>query len=99
MADLLALSERLINEGDTETPSNRPTGELSEISDEVAVIEAFSHVVVLKSAGVLGLVDTSTSFMAPMCLTSLRSWSGDPADTIVYTHGHVDHVGGAQTFR
>jgi alkyl sulfatase BDS1-like metallo-beta-lactamase superfamily hydrolase len=98
MADLLALSERLINEGDTETPSNRPTGELSEISDEVAVIEAFSHVVVLKSAGVLGLVDTSTSFMAPMCLTSLRRWSAEPVDTIVYTHGHVDHVGGAQTF-
>ena len=98
MADLLALSERLISEGDTETPANRPTGELSEISDDVAVIEAFSHVVVLSSAGVLGLVDTSTSFMAPGCLASLRSWSNDPVDTIVYTHGHVDHVGGAQTF-
>jgi alkyl sulfatase BDS1-like metallo-beta-lactamase superfamily hydrolase len=98
MTDLLALSERLIAEGDTETPSNRPTGELSEISDDVAVIEAFSHVVVLRSAGVLGLVDTSTSFMAPACLTSLRSWSDDPVDTIVYTHGHVDHVGGARTF-
>ena len=98
MADLLALSERLITEGDTETPSNRPTGELSEIQDDVAVIEAFSHVVVLRSGGVLGLVDTSTSFMAPMCLTSLRTWSSDPVDTIVYTHGHVDHVGGARTF-
>ncbi len=98
MADLLALSERLIVDGDTETPSNRPTGELSEISDDVAVIEAFSHVVILRSAGVLGLVDTSTSFMAPACLTSLRAWSDDPIDTIVYTHGHVDHVGGARTF-
>ena len=98
MADLLALSERLIAEGDTETPSIRLTGELSEINDDVAVIEAFSNVVVLRSAGVLGLVDTSTSFMAPGCLTSLRSWSNDPVDTIVYTHGHVDHVSGARTF-
>ena len=46
----------------------------------------------------LGLVDTSTSFMAPACRTSLRAWSNDPVDTIIYTHGHVDHVGGAQTF-
>ena len=36
--------------------------------------------------------------MAPVCLTSLRTWSNDPVDTIVYTHGHVDHVGGARTF-
>ncbi len=98
MADLLALSERLIREGDTETPSNRPTGELSELTDDVAVIEAFSHIVVLRSDGVLGLVDTSTAMMAPLCLDSLRRWTHDPVDTIVYTHGHVDHVGGARLF-
>jgi alkyl sulfatase BDS1-like metallo-beta-lactamase superfamily hydrolase len=28
----------------------------------------------------------------------LRAWSSDPFHTILYTHGHIDHVGGAGAF-
>eukprot|EP00002_Diphylleia_rotans_P030374 TRINITY_DN6236_c0_g2_i7.p1 TRINITY_DN6236_c0_g2~~TRINITY_DN6236_c0_g2_i7.p1 ORF type:complete len:377 (-),score=81.01 TRINITY_DN6236_c0_g2_i7:1093-2223(-) len=31
-------------------------------------------------------------------LHSLRAWSQKPIHTIIYTHGHVDHVGGASVF-
>ena len=44
MADLLALSERYIDEGIYEGPGsvNRVTTELSEVADGIAVVEAFS---------------------------------------------------------
>ena len=28
-------------------------------------------------------------------LESLRRWNTDPIHTLIYTHGHIDHVGGS----
>jgi alkyl sulfatase BDS1-like metallo-beta-lactamase superfamily hydrolase len=44
------------------------------------------------------LFDTSLEPFAPAIRKSLRAWSEDPIDTIAYTHGHVDHIGGAGAF-
>jgi alkyl sulfatase BDS1-like metallo-beta-lactamase superfamily hydrolase len=100
MADLLALSARYVDEGVFEGPTsvNRVTCELSEIGDGVAVVEAFSHVVAFRSGEGLALFDTSLEGFAPGILRSLRRWSAAPVHTVVYTHGHVDHVGGAAAF-
>ncbi|MFQ5477605.1 MAG: alkyl sulfatase dimerization domain-containing protein [Candidatus Binatia bacterium] len=100
MADLLALSARYIDEGIYEGPGsvNRVTTELSEISDGVAVIEAFSHVVTFRTGDGLVLFDTSLGALAGGVKNSLRAWSGEPVNTIAFTHGHIDHVGGAGTF-
>lgn len=98
MDDLLALSSRFIDEGVYEGPAavNRVTTELSEVADGTALIEAFSHVVCLDSGDGLVLFDTSHEAFAPGILKSLRAWSAQPVHTICYTHGHLDHVGGAQ---
>jgi alkyl sulfatase BDS1-like metallo-beta-lactamase superfamily hydrolase len=100
MADLLALSARIVDEGIWEGPGsvNRVTTELSEVGDGVALIEAFSHVVAFDAGEELVLFDTSLEAFAPRILASLRGWSDRPIHTIAYTHGHVDHVGGAQAF-
>jgi alkyl sulfatase BDS1-like metallo-beta-lactamase superfamily hydrolase len=100
MADLLALSARFIDEGVYEGPGaiNRMTTELSEVADGIAVIEAFSHVVAFRSGDGLAIFDTSLAAFAGGILKSLRSWSGEPIHTVAYTHGHIDHVGGAQAF-
>ena len=97
MADLLALSRRFIDEGIYEGPGsvNRISGQLSEVADGIAMVEAFSHVVALKSADGLVLFDTSLEAFAGQVLTALRGWSDEAVGTIAYTHGHVDHVGGA----
>ncbi len=97
MADLLALSDRYIDEGVYEGPRsiNRVTTELSEIGDGVSVIEAFSHVIAFATGDGLVLFDTSLEAFAPAILKSLRAWSRAPVHTVVYTHGHIDHVGGA----
>lgn len=100
MADLLALSARYIDGDLWEGPGsvNRITTELSEVADGVAMIEAFSHIVVLRTEAGLVLFDTSLEPFAAPAIEQLRRYSDAPIHSIVYTHGHVDHVGGAGAF-
>jgi alkyl sulfatase BDS1-like metallo-beta-lactamase superfamily hydrolase len=100
MADLLALSARFIDEGIYEGPGsvNRVSGELSEVAPGIAVVESFSHVVAFSTDAGLVLFDTSLEAFGPRVRDSLREWSDDPIHALVYTHGHLDHVGGAGTF-
>jgi alkyl sulfatase BDS1-like metallo-beta-lactamase superfamily hydrolase len=94
MTDLVELSSRIID-GRTDEPASRVTLECSEVADGVAVVESFSNVVAVGTGDGLVLFDTSLAAFADQVLAALRGWSADPVDTIVYTHGHVDHVGGA----
>ena len=96
MAEILAKAAHYIDNGVYEGAglSNSPTTELSEVADGVALIEAFSHVVVLKSGDGLVLFDTSLEAFAGGVLKSLRRWTDEPVTHVCYTHGHADHVGG-----
>jgi len=94
----LELSGRLIDTGVVDTQPNRITQELSELSDRVAIIESFSHVVVVDTGDGLVSFDSSGAQSGREVVESLRAWSGDPVHTLVYTHGHVDHVGGSRAF-
>ena len=99
MPDLVALSTRIIDEGLAPHESvNRITQELSELGDGVAVIESFSHVVIVDTDDGLTLFDTSSPMTGPLVLDSMRRWSSKPTHSILYTHGHVDHVGGSGAF-
>src|SRR3954471_1122263 len=98
MADLLALSTRIIDSGVVDEPVNRVTQELSEVGDGIAVVESFSHVVLFRTADGVVAFDTSGAMSGGACVESLRRWTGDPVSHVVYTHGHVDHVGGSGAF-
>jgi len=97
MADLLALSNRIIDDGAGIFPV-RINQELSEIADGVAVVESFSNVIALATDDGLVLSDTSGALTGGAVVKALRGWSHAPFHTILYTHGHVDHVGGAGAF-
>ncbi|MEM9032998.1 MAG: alkyl sulfatase dimerization domain-containing protein [Actinomycetota bacterium] len=95
MAELLDLSARIIDERRLDARAVRITNELSEVDDRIAMIESFSNVVVIDTDDGLLLFDASGKATAGGVIESLRAWSDAPVHTLVYTHGHVDHVGGS----
>jgi alkyl sulfatase BDS1-like metallo-beta-lactamase superfamily hydrolase len=97
MTDLISLSTRIIDEGAPIFPV-RVNQELSEIGDGVAVVESFSNVIALTTEEGLILSDTSGVRTGGEVVQRLRRWRQDPFHTILYTHGHLDHVGGASAF-
>jgi alkyl sulfatase BDS1-like metallo-beta-lactamase superfamily hydrolase len=98
MADLIALSTKVVDAGHADEPVNRTTGELSEIADGLAMVESFSHVVTWNSGDGLVCFDTSHVNTGQQVVDSIRQWSNDPFNALVYTHGHADHVGGSIAF-
>ena len=98
MTDVLALSSRIIDSGVADQPVNRITQELSEIAEGIALVESFSHVVAFRTGEGLVAFDSSGAPTAAEVVRSLRAWSEEPVHTLVYTHGHVDHVGGSPAF-
>jgi alkyl sulfatase BDS1-like metallo-beta-lactamase superfamily hydrolase len=94
----LELSARLLDSGVADTAPNRITEELSELADGIAIIESFSHVVVVDTGDGLVAFDASSATTGPRVVESLRRWSDAPVHTLVYTHGHLDHVGGSRDF-
>jgi alkyl sulfatase BDS1-like metallo-beta-lactamase superfamily hydrolase len=98
MADLLEISSRIIDTGIAPGPVNRITHELSEIADGIAMVEAFSHSVLFRTDDGLVVFDTSGAQGGKLVVNAVRGWSKDRFNTLVYTHGHVDHVGGCGAF-
>ena len=97
----MELSRSIIDEGKGVAevgPINRINHQLSVIDDGVAVVEAFSHCVLFDSGDGLVAFDTSNPEGGRLVVEEVRRWKPARFNTIVYTHGHVDHVGGCGAF-
>jgi glyoxylase-like metal-dependent hydrolase (beta-lactamase superfamily II) len=98
MADLLALSNDVIDNGLTDRPFNRINNELSEVADGLAIVESFSHSIVADTGDGLVAFDASHVQTGQQIVEAIKGWTSDPVTHIVYTHGHADHVGGSVAF-
>jgi glyoxylase-like metal-dependent hydrolase (beta-lactamase superfamily II) len=98
MADLLALSTRIIDSGHADQPVNRVTNELSELAADLAIVESFSHCVAFDSGDGVVCFDASGVHTGEAVRGAVRQWRDRPVSHLVYTHGHADHVGGSTYF-
>lgn len=92
------LSSRVIDTGEHDEAVNRVTDQICELADGISIVESFSHVISFRTEDGLVCFDTSGHPKGPPVVEALRTWSLDPVHSIVYTHGHVDHVGGSGAF-
>jgi glyoxylase-like metal-dependent hydrolase (beta-lactamase superfamily II) len=69
-----------------------------EVADGVAVVPGFANVVVFGTGEGLLLFDTGPELMAPATHKAVRDWRADPVRHAIYSHGHIDHVGGLGPF-
>lgn len=101
MTDLLALSEAVLD-GTADlahaSPMAHISHELFELADGVALVEGFSHCALFESPAGLIVFDTSNVGGGRRAIEPIRQWRNDPFHALVYTHGHLDHVGGSGAF-
>ena len=74
------------------------TRDLDEVAPGIAFIPAFGNVSAFATDEALVLVDTGQLLLADTNHERLRRWTDLPLDTVVYTHGHIDHVFGLGPF-
>jgi glyoxylase-like metal-dependent hydrolase (beta-lactamase superfamily II) len=98
MADLLDISSRIIDSGVVDQMINRVTNELSELADDLAIVESFSHCVAFDSGEGLVCFDSSGVHTGEAVVAALKGWRPLNVSHLVYTHGHADHVGGSTYF-
>ena len=101
MADLLSISTGVIDgttASDEVGPLNRINFQLSEIGDGIAMVEAFSHCILFKTDDGLVAFDTSSVNGGERVVSAIRGWSKERFNSLIYTHGHIDHVGGCGFF-
>lgn len=102
MADLLEIAERLWQgEASTDLQGHHPVTQdlgLAEVADRTAFNAAFGNVSAFATDDGLLLVDTGNQIFAATNHERLRAWNGERLHTVVFTHGHIDHVFGLAPF-
>jgi alkyl sulfatase BDS1-like metallo-beta-lactamase superfamily hydrolase len=94
----IELSTKVIDSGIVDQPLNRVNNEITELADNLAIVESFSHSVVWDTGDGLMCFDASGAGSGEAVVKSIRTWRNDPISSLVYTHGHADHVGGSIAF-
>ena len=102
MADLLEIAEQLWNgEGSTDAGHHHPVTQdlgLAEVAPRTAFNAAFGNICAFDTDDGLLLVDTGNQVFATVNHERIREWNAERLSTVVYTHGHIDHVFGMAPF-
>src|SRR5437868_5014277 len=100
MAAALDLSEKLLS-GALDPAAHHPFAPLLALEDlggGLCFVSSFANVAALATGEGLVLLDASSALLAAATRALVQGFSPAPLHTLVYTHGHVDHVGGAEAW-
>lgn len=69
---------------------------LEELADGIAFVGSFCNVVGVTTDDGAVVIDTGSPFTGATIASALEEWGGDSwrVNTVIYTHGHLDHVMG-----
>src|SRR4029079_6235899 len=98
VAYLIHISTPILGCGGVDHMVNRVTNELSELGDDLAIIESFSHCVAFDSGDGVVCFDASGVHTGEAVVAALKNWRAGRVAHLFYTHGHADHVGGSTYF-
>jgi alkyl sulfatase BDS1-like metallo-beta-lactamase superfamily hydrolase len=96
MSALRELSERMLAGHDLPPGLPVAPGPGERLPGDVLLAPSFANVGAVPTDEGLVLIDAGGMLLAPRAHEDLRRLSEDPVHTVVYTHGHVDHVMGAE---
>ena len=88
-------------EGSTDVGGHHPVTQdlgLAEVAPRTAFSASFGNICAFATDDGLLLVDTGNQVMAASNHERIRGWNADRLGTVVYTHGHIDHVFGMAPF-
>ncbi|HUF84703.1 MAG TPA: alkyl sulfatase dimerization domain-containing protein [Acidimicrobiia bacterium] len=98
--DLLELSEKIWT-GAAEARAHHWFAHLGEVAaplPDTVHVAAFANVNAIATDDGMVVVDTSSPVSTAVAHQALQAWDPRPAHTIVYTHGHIDHVFGVERY-
>lgn len=76
-------------------------GAVNQVDDAVALVSTsylFGNVTAVRTAAGLVLIDSGSRETAHETFAAIRRWDSSPVNTIVFTHGHIDHTWGARLY-
>jgi alkyl sulfatase BDS1-like metallo-beta-lactamase superfamily hydrolase len=94
--ELLDLADRLWR-GEADIAEHHPVGymgQLIELDERLAFWPSFGNVSAILTDEGLVLVDSGNFMLAQMAHETLRGWTDERLHTVIWSHGHVDHVFG-----
>ena len=100
MGAVLDLFEKLWS-GEITTDERHPFAPLDaseEVADRTLFYNSFANVTAFGTDAGIVLVDAGTFAHMDLVFQAIRDWSKERVDTVIYTHGHVDHVFGVPRF-
>ena len=81
-----------------EQPPFQPMMVSEEVQDQVLFVSSLANVTAINTGEGLVLFDVGSFLFSSQIYVSLRQWSKSPVHSVLYTHGHVDHVFGVERF-
>ena len=100
MGTIRDFSERLLS-GAASTLDHNPMAPVlavEEVAPRAAFVSSFSNVTAVDTDEGLLLVDTGSHFLAEANKALVRSYSSRRLHTVLFTHGHADHVFGVDLY-